>query len=67
MALSTCPKCNSHSFEMVEQEIKGSKFKLMFVQCVMCGAVVGVTDFWNIGALVRKLAKALRIDLDKNY
>ena len=46
MAISTCPKCDSHYFEMKEAEPNGSKYKIMFIQCSSCGAVVGTTDYF---------------------
>ena len=60
MALtSTCVKCGSTIFETKEATPRGSNFKLIFVQCVSCGGVVGVTEFFNIGALIQTLAKKL--------
>lgn len=64
MAISTCPKCNNHSFEMVEHTPRGSRFKIMFVQCTMCGAVVGTVDYINTAALIQELAEKLRIKLN---
>jgi RNase P subunit RPR2 len=59
MAISTCPKCDSTIFETKEGAVRGSNFKLTFVQCASCGAVVGVLDFFNIGQLVQDLAVRL--------
>ncbi|MHB8063851.1 MAG: hypothetical protein ACYDG2_14675 [Ruminiclostridium sp.] len=59
MAWSTCPKCNSHNFEVVEKSPSVSNFKLMFVQCLYCGAVVGVMDYYNIGQRLDELEKKL--------
>ena len=42
----------------------GSSFKLMAVCCSSCGSVVGVTDYYNLGTLVHKIAKALNIKVD---
>ena len=64
MALSSCPKCTNHSFETVIQEPRGSNFKLIFVQCSSCGAVVGVMEHSNIGYLLGKLAKKLGTSLN---
>lgn len=55
MARSTCPKCDSHNFELVENCPSESNFKFMFVQCVSCGAVVGVMDYYNIGAKLKTI------------
>jgi len=63
MAVSTCPKCDSHTFEIVENTPKNSKFKLQFVQCSKCGAVIGVMDSYNIGSLLHKLAKAMNLQV----
>ena len=63
MAYSTCPKCTNSRFEIVENEPTGSNFKLMFVQCNSCGAVVGVTDYYNVGALLQEIKKHLGIPL----
>lgn len=64
MAMSTCPKCNDHRFEIVETEPHSSRFKLLFVQCMGCGAVVGVLEYRNIGWLLDKIAAKLGIRLD---
>jgi hypothetical protein len=42
----------------------GLELKLNFVQCASCGGVVGVTDFYNIGTLIRTLAKKMGFFLD---
>lgn len=63
MAISTCVKCDGHSFQVVEKDLIGAQYKLMFVQCSSCGGVVGVTEYYNTGALIHKLAKALKINL----
>jgi hypothetical protein len=70
MAVSACPKCESPVFELKTVEPKGSAYKLSFVQCASCGAVVGVMDYFNIGAKIEeqnqaliKIAKALNVHL----
>lgn len=63
MAMSTCPKCDSHHFEMKEAEPTGSRFKIMFIQCASCGAVVGVTDFHNIPFLLAKIAQKMGFNI----
>lgn len=63
MAMSTCPKCSSHRFEMAENEPSGARFKQMFIQCASCGAVVGVTTFHNIPTLLGKIGEKLGIDI----
>jgi hypothetical protein len=64
MAMSKCPKCDSHLFEMKQApRISGSNFKLNFIQCSSCGAVVGVVDYFNIPILLRKIAAKLGVSL----
>lgn len=50
---------------MKEVEVKGARFKLMFIQCASCGAVVGTMDYYNIGNAIHKLADGLRIDIKR--
>lgn len=66
MALSTCVKCGSHSFEAVMQEPKGANFKMQFIQCASCGGVVGVMDFYYISRLLQNMAAQLNIDPHKS-
>lgn len=61
---SKCPHCQKSGFEVVTEEPKSSNFKLMFVRCQWCKTVVGILDYYNIGALIYKLAKKLNINLD---
>jgi hypothetical protein len=63
MAQATCPKCDSTTFEMKEHSPRGSSYKLMFVQCSKWGAVIGFTDYYNLGAILHKMAAALKIKL----
>jgi hypothetical protein len=59
MAISTCIKCGGTFFEVKEAEPKFSNFKLLFVQCSTSGGVVGVMDFYNIGADLQEIRKHL--------
>ena len=55
MALSSCPKCGKHSFEIDENTPSSSNYVLTFVQCASCGTVVGAMDYHNIGDLLYKV------------
>jgi hypothetical protein len=44
MAVSTCPKCDGHSFELALFTPLGAGHKLALVQCAGCGAPIGVMD-----------------------
>jgi len=61
MAWSTCPKCDSHKFDYVENSPDGSAYKLMFVQCSSCGAVVGVMDYLSIGTQNEQLKEEIKV------
>ena len=60
MATSSCPKCGQHRFEIKENGPSGGAYKLMFVQCASCGTVVGVQDFYNVGAMLLQQNKAIK-------
>jgi predicted nucleic-acid-binding Zn-ribbon protein len=64
MAQPTCVKCGNTSFETRAYSPVGANFKLTFVQCTMCGGVIGVMDFYNIGQLIHDLATKLGRPLD---
>jgi len=64
MATSRCPKCENPRFELVQnRNVKDSEYILIFIQCTKCGSVVGVTDYYNIPALLKIIATKLNIDL----
>lgn len=63
MATSRCPKCESTRFEMATLEPKGARYKQSAIQCSSCGAVVGVTGFFDAGFLLKEQEAVLqRID-----
>jgi uncharacterized Zn finger protein len=62
---SKCPKCGNTEFEAVNEKPVNSNYEVIFLRCNMCQTVVGVIDFYNVGALIKKLAQKLKIDLDK--
>lgn len=58
------PKCSScgalNLFELHELAVNGAQFRMGSIQCRMCGAVVGVVDFYNIGAMLKKQNEAIK-------
>ena len=71
MAMSTCPKCGGHMWEIKQVEPARSRFKLYFVQCSMCGTPVGVHEYDNVGAMlgrqndaIKKIAEAVNVYVD---
>lgn len=59
MAFSKCVKCENTYFEIVEKEPINSNYKLLFVQCSSCGAVVGAMDYYNIGSRLNDIEDKL--------
>jgi hypothetical protein len=62
---SKCPKCENTEFEVVNEKPVNSNYELIFIRCTKCFTTVGVIDYYNVGALIKKLATKLKIDLDK--
>ena len=59
MAVSTCVKCNGHSFELALFTPLSESRKLAMIQCAQCGAPVGALDpavDSQIEALKRQIA-----------
>jgi len=71
MALSSCPKCGNHLFEVQTVEPMHSNYKLNCVQCSSCGTVVGALEYLNLGAhilkqntAIKRIASALNVSVD---
>jgi predicted nucleic-acid-binding Zn-ribbon protein len=59
MANTTCPKCDSHNFELIAIEPSGSRYKHNLIQCSNCGAPAGALEYINTGALIGDIQEAL--------
>ena len=57
MATSSCSKCSSDTFEKKEHVLSGSDFKVNFVQCSVCGAVVGVMSYHDTHTLLDQIGE----------
>lgn len=60
---STCPKCDNHHFESKVETPKNSNYKLQMIRCTICGCVVGVLEYYNIGYMLEKIAEHFDIKL----
>lgn len=60
-----CPKCESTSFEVVNDKPIDSNFDLMYIRCFSCKTLISVLEKQNINKNLSKLAKGLNIDLEK--
>ena len=47
MAISQCLRCGNRSFESVVKFPVGYPRRVMFIQCSVCGGVVGVQEVHN--------------------
>ncbi len=57
MANSKCTKCDNTHFEVKENLPNHCNFKLLFVQCSICGSVVGTIDSYYIENRLSDLEK----------
>jgi hypothetical protein len=62
MAVSTCIKCNGHSFELALFTPLGESNRLTMVQCANCGTPIGVTDSASRVAIEALQGKVAAID-----
>jgi hypothetical protein len=62
MAVSTCIKCDGHSFELAMFTPLGESHKLTMVQCANCGTPVGVLDMVSRTAIEALQDKIAAID-----
>ncbi len=61
---SKCPKCQKTGFELNTETIANSIYKINIIRCSSCKTAIGVTDYFNAGSLIHKLANSLGKNLD---
>lgn len=59
MALSQCPKCEGKSFESVQKKVNNLNYPITFIQCALCGTVVGALDTNIIGKHITNAVEAI--------
>jgi hypothetical protein len=57
--MSKCVKCENTVFGIQEISPSGAQYKMYVVQCVVCQVPVGVTDYWNVGTLLKNQEKKI--------
>ena len=57
--LTKCGKCEGTSFKLQEMSPVGSAYKFFAVQCSSCQTPIGVTDYYNIGQLLKNQEKTI--------
>jgi len=54
-----CGKCEAAAFKIQEISPQGAAYKFYAIQCTGCQTPIGVTDYFNIGAIAKKQEKKL--------
>jgi predicted nucleic-acid-binding Zn-ribbon protein len=54
-----CGKCENSAFKVQELNAQGANYKLFAVQCVSCSTPIGVMEYYDNGALLKKQEKAI--------
>jgi len=54
-----CGKCEGGSFKIQEISPNGAAYKFYAIQCMGCQTPIGVTDFYNVGQMVKNQEKAI--------
>jgi hypothetical protein len=62
MVVSTCVKCDGHSFEPALFTPLGESHKLTMIQCATCGTPIGVIDAASRAAIEALQGKVAAID-----
>ena len=60
MAITRCGHCQATRFEIKTIEPTGSAYKLISVQCASCGVPIGVTNYFDVGSIVKGNEKILK-------
>jgi hypothetical protein len=54
-----CGKCESASFKIQEISPSGAQYKMYAIQCASCQTPIWVTDYYNVGSLLKQQEKTL--------
>ena len=57
-----CAKCGGAAFEMQEIKVKNAEFRHSVINCSSCGAIVSVSELFNINIRLEKLAQKLGVN-----
>lgn len=59
MAQPKCGFCDGTFFEVTTVAPTKSRYKLLATHCAKCGAILGMTESLNIGAVLSQISKKL--------
>ena len=54
-----CVKCETSVFGIQEISPSGGQYKMYAIQCISCQTPIGVTDYWNVGTLLKNQEKKM--------
>ena len=66
--MAKCGHCNSIGTRLEEISPAGGQYKMMAICCSSCGAILGVTNYFNSGVIVKGMEKTvdgMKLELDK--
>jgi len=65
MARSRCPRegCDGVAFEMIALRVERSASPLASVQCVRCGAVVGLLESPSVTGMLEQMCRKMGIQI----
>lgn len=58
--MAKCGFCNKSGTKLEEITPTGSRYKYQAICCQSCGSILGVMDYFNIGAGVEKLEQGIK-------
>jgi hypothetical protein len=61
-----CVRCDGQAFRVQEISPSGAAHKMYAIQCsnLSCQTAIGVTDFWNLGSLLKVQEKKI-VEMEK--
>jgi hypothetical protein len=62
--LTKCVKCEGAAFRLQEITLHGAAYKMMAAQCSSCQTPFALTEYFNVGHLLKNQEKAIA-DLEK--
>jgi hypothetical protein len=54
-----CGKCEGAAFKIQELSPNGAAYKFYSIQCTSCQTPIGITDFYNVGQLLKTQEKTI--------
>jgi predicted transcriptional regulator len=59
--MTKCVRCEGQAFRVQEISPSGAAHRMYAIQCASfaCQAAIGVTDFWNLGSLLKSQEKKI--------